>query len=196
VEVLGWSQPPSYERSVHHLVWGIKGHGANEDDDVINFNTRVLGRRGYVALNLIDGAKTIDSAKPSAAKLLAATSFKTGSRYQDFDSKTDKVAEYGLAALVLGGAGVGAVKLLKVGLLAKFGAKLIAILLALKKAIVLLILAAFAFIKKLFGGKKAEPPAGAVAAASPAVANPDLSVPSSVPEQHSTEGGPGSQGGT
>src|SRR5262249_42797979 len=34
VEVVGWSQPPAYERTVHHLVWGIKGRSPGDEDDV------------------------------------------------------------------------------------------------------------------------------------------------------------------
>jgi uncharacterized membrane-anchored protein len=178
LNLLGWSEPPRYQKDVHHLVWGIKGHTDGDDDDTINFNTRVLGRKGYVALNLIDGSKTIEGSKPAVATLLAATTFKPGSSYADFDKKTDKIAEYGLAALVAGGAGAAALKLVKIGLLAKFGTKILAILIAAKKAIILAIAALFAFIKKLFGGKQAQP-----APASASV------------EQKPTEGGPGSQGG-
>jgi uncharacterized membrane-anchored protein len=177
MNVLGWSEPPRYERAPHHLVWGIKGRTDGEDEDTVNFNTRVLGRKGFVALNLIDGAKTIEASKPSVAALLAATSFKSGARYADFDSKTDKIAEYGLAALVAGGAGAAALKLVKVGLLAKFGGKLLAILFAAKKAIVLGLIALGAMFKKLFGLRKAEP----------AVASTGV-------EQKPTEGGPGGQG--
>jgi uncharacterized membrane-anchored protein len=176
LNVLGWSEPPHYERAPHHLVWGIKGHTEGDEDDTVNFNTRVLGRKGFVALNLIDGGKTIETSKPSVAALLAATSFKTGARYADFEAKTDKIAEYGLAALVAGGAGAAALKLVKVGLLAKFGGKLLVLLLAAKKAIVLGLVALGAMFKKLFGRGRAEP---AVASAV---------------EQKPTEGGPGSQG--
>ena len=78
--MLGWSEPPRYERAPHHLVWGIKGHTEGDDDDTVNFNTRVLGRKGFVSLNLIDGAKTIDASKPSVAALLAATSLQDRAR--------------------------------------------------------------------------------------------------------------------
>ncbi len=178
LNLLGWSEPPHYVKEQHHLVWGIKGHTDGDDDDTINFNTRVLGRKGFVSLNLIDGAKTIEASKPSVATLLTATTFKPGARYADFDSKTDKIAEYGLAALVAGGAGAAALKLVKIGLLAKFGAKLLAILLAAKKAIILGLLALVAMFKKLFGAKQPEPLPASIAV-----------------EQKPTEGGPGSQGG-
>jgi uncharacterized membrane-anchored protein len=155
----GWTESPRYERAPHHLVWGIKVHDA--DGESINFYTRMLGRRGYVALNLIDSPDRIESSKKEALAVLKATTFATGSRYEDFDSKRDKVAEYGLAALVAGGAGAAALKLAKVGLLAKFGGKLIALLIAGKKLIVVFLLAVGAFIKRLFGirsKKEAAPP--------------------------------------
>jgi uncharacterized membrane-anchored protein len=207
LHVLGWSESPRYERARHHMVWALRAKTDKEPEESINFNTRVLGRKGYVALNLIDGASSIEAAKPAAATLLAATTFKTGARYEDFNAKTDKVAEYGLAALVLGGAGLGALKLVKVGLLAKFGAKILALLFALKKAIVLLVMGALAFLKRLFGGKKASATAGVAvdpATGSPVVASPAVTVapapvavdPASGVEQHPSERHPRGQGGT
>jgi uncharacterized membrane-anchored protein len=157
MHVVGWTESPHYERAQHHLVWGIKGteEGGGEST---NFYTRVLGRRGFASLNLIDDAKTIDAAKPDGLVVLRATTFKPGARYQDFDAKSDKVAEYGLAALVVGGAGVAALKLAKVGLLAKFSGKLLALIFAAKKLIVLALVGVGAFLKKLFGGKSQQPP--------------------------------------
>ena len=90
----------------------------------------------------------------NAAALLGATRFKPGARYEDFNEKTDKVAEYGLIGLILGGAGLGAAKLVKVGLLAKFGKTILALLIAGKKAVVVALAGAAAFLKRLFGGKK------------------------------------------
>jgi uncharacterized membrane-anchored protein len=158
MHVVGWTEPPRYERGPHHLVWGIKGT-ADDKTDSINFYTRVLGRRGYVALNLVDDAATIEAAKPEGLAILRATTFKPGARYEDFDAKHDKVAEYGLAALVVGGAGVAALKLAKVGILAKFSGKLLALLFAAKKLVVLALVALGAFFKRLFGGKSQQPPA-------------------------------------
>jgi len=198
LHVVGWSEPPRYQRDVHHLVWGIRGQGDGEPEEVINFNTRVLGRKGFVSLNLIDGAHSIEASKPAVATLLKATTFNAGSRYQDFDGKTDKVAKYGLAALVAGGAGAAALKLVKVGLLAKFSAKILALLIALKKGIVLVLLAIVAFFKRVFGRKKEATGGLAV--------NPNLAVPPSAgravpppapsgPEQGPTEGGSSGQHG-
>jgi uncharacterized membrane-anchored protein len=190
MHVVGWSEPPHYRRDVHHLIWGIRGQGEGEAE-VVNYNTRVLGRKGYVSLNLIDDAANIEASKPAVAALLGVTHFKPGSRYEDFDKKNDKVAEYGLAALVAGGAGAVALKLVKVGLIAKFAGKILALIVALKKAIVLAFLAFVAFLKRVFGRKKDVAPAGIAV-------SPNLVVPppsASGVEKGPTEGGPGGQGG-
>lgn len=155
LRVGGWSEEPHYDRAKHHLVWAL--NAVTDDDTTVNYNTRVLGRRGYVSLNLVVDPVMLEKSKPHAAALLQHTSFKAGSRYEDFQEGTDKVAEYGLAGLVLGGAGVAALKLVKVGLLAKAGKFLIALLVAGKKGIVLVLAGIGAFLKKLFGKKSDEP---------------------------------------
>ncbi|HYQ45678.1 MAG TPA: DUF2167 domain-containing protein [Polyangiaceae bacterium] len=161
MHVDGWSEPPHYDRKVHHLIWAVKGSDA--DGTSINFNTRILGRRGYASLNLIDDPEKLAQSKLEAGTLLGVTHFDSGARYEDFNEKSDKVAEYGLAALVAGGAGAAALKLAKVGLLAKFGGKLLALLIAGKKAVVAAFIALGAWAKKLFGKKAppAEPNSGA-----------------------------------
>jgi uncharacterized membrane-anchored protein len=167
IHVDAWTEPPRYERAQHHLIWGISGKHDDGTSASINFYTRVLGRRGYVALNLMDDPKTIEASKADGLTVLRATTFKPGARYQDFNAKSDKVAEYGLAALVAGGAGAVALKLVKVGLLAKFGTKILALLIAGKKLLVLLLVSVGAGIKRLIGGRKQKPEAAPPSTPSP-----------------------------
>ncbi|MEI9937602.1 MAG: DUF2167 domain-containing protein [Pseudomonadota bacterium] len=155
LHVDGWSESPHYDRKTHHLIWGVRASDA--DGTSINFNTRILGRHGYASLNLIDAPEKLAQSKLEAASLLDVTHFDPGARYEDFNEKSDKVAEYGLAALVAGGAGAAALKLAKVGLLAKFGGKILALLIAGKKALVAAFIALGAWLKRLFG-KKTPPP--------------------------------------
>jgi len=115
LEIIGWAEPPAYEATQHRLVWAMssKEKGAPADAALgVNYNTYALGREGYLSLNFITGLKELPAQKPDAKALLGALEFDKGKRYEDFDSSTDHVAEYGLAALVVG---VGAKKL---GLLA------------------------------------------------------------------------------
>lgn len=118
IEIVGWAEKPAYQAATHRLVWAMssrdKGAAATEDQGV-NYNTYLLGREGYFSMNLVTGLKELPQHKPEGQALLGALAFNEGHRYDDFDEKTDHVAEYGLAALVLG---VGAKKL---GLLAMAG---------------------------------------------------------------------------
>jgi uncharacterized membrane-anchored protein len=149
IEIVGWAEKPAYDAATHRLVWAMasrhKGAPASEEQGV-NYNTYALGREGFFSLNLVTGLKELPSFKGSAHTLLGALDYKDGKRYQDFSASTDRVAEYGLAALVVG---VGAKKLGLFALAAAFFAKFAKVL----------ILAAVAFggaFFKLFRRKKPE----------------------------------------
>jgi uncharacterized membrane-anchored protein len=144
----GWQEAPHYDKAQHQLVWGLSV--STPDSKTVNYNTRILGRKGYVSVNLVTDPDNLANDKPAAAAILARTQFVSGSRYQDFNADSDKVAEYGLTGLVLGGAGFGLVKLAKIGLLAKFGKVIIAALIAGKKAIIALLVVVVAAARKLF----------------------------------------------
>jgi uncharacterized membrane-anchored protein len=153
----GWEEPPGYDKAQHHLVWALLV--SDPEGKSVNYNTRILGRRGFVSLNLVTDPTKLAMHKPHAATLLGGTKFSKGARYEDFNSSTDKVAEYGLAGLVMAGAGLGAAKLVKLGLLAKFWKVIVAALIAGKKLVVVAAVAVGAFLKRLFGAKKDEPAA-------------------------------------
>lgn len=123
IEVLGWAEAPAYRADSHRLVWAMSSRHVGAPADApqgVNYNTYVLGREGYLSLNLVTGLKDLPAHKPQALALLENLSFDAGKRYADFDSKTDKVAEYGLAALVVG---VAAKKLGLLAVVLGFGAK-------------------------------------------------------------------------
>ena len=128
LEIVGWVQKPSYEGATHRLVWSMaaRSPGESEADQTINYNTYALGREGYVSLNLITSRATVDKDKPAAHTLLSALNFENGKRYEDFNSSTDKMAEYGIAALV---AGVAAKKLGLIAIVLAFAAKFAKVLL-------------------------------------------------------------------
>lgn len=111
IEIIGWAEPPAYDAGPHRLVWAMssKEKGAPSNASLgVNYNTYALGREGYLSLNFVTDLKDLPAQKPDAKALLGALEFNQGKRYEDFDASTDHVAEYGLAALVVG---VGAKKL-------------------------------------------------------------------------------------
>jgi uncharacterized membrane-anchored protein len=140
IHVVGWQQVPSYDQRTHNLTWAILG----KDDggaSVSNFNVRLLGRSGYMSATLVEDADKIAAARPHLDGLLGGFSYKTGNKYAEF-RPGDKVAEYGLVALVAGGAGAVAAK---TGLLSA----LFKVLAKGGKAIVLVLVGAAAALKRL-----------------------------------------------
>ncbi len=123
IELIGWVQAPAYDAATHRLVWSAQSRLKGEPDTAergVNYNTYALGRDGYISMNLVTGMNSIEAQKPVAHRMLAALEYNPGKRYADFDSSTDRVAEFGLAALI---GGVAAKKLGLFALIAAFAAK-------------------------------------------------------------------------
>ncbi len=123
LEIVGWVEKPAYTADAHRLVWSMSARGKGEPADApmsINYNTYALGRDGYITMNLITRLDAVGADKRHAQVLLDALGYNEGKRYADFNSSTDKVAEYGLAALV---GGLAAKKLGMFALAAGFFAK-------------------------------------------------------------------------
>ncbi len=114
LSVVGWREEPHYDEETNNLTWSIIGK--SEDGENVNHATRLLGRRGVMNVDLVMSPDQADAAVTEFNDMLTSFTFKPGSKYSDF-TRGDKVAEYGLAGLVVGGAGVA---LVKSGLLAKF----------------------------------------------------------------------------
>lgn len=145
LEVTHWIEPPNYDDSTQRLVWSVelRRKGAAADDDhTVNYNTYVLGREGYVSLDFITSQSRIEAEKPVAKTLLSAISFNEGRRYADFDASTDRVAEYGLAALI------GGIAAKKLGLFATLGL----LFAKFSKLILVGLVAVGAAVKKFFFG--------------------------------------------
>ena len=105
LQVVGWIEPPAYDADTHRLVWSLLGKDKGQPDDTprnVNYNTYALGRDGYFSLNLLSDSQRIATDKAAARELLAALQYNAGKRYEDFSATTDRVAQYGLMALVGG----------------------------------------------------------------------------------------------
>lgn len=122
LEVAGWIEPPAYDASTHRLIWSMLARHSElepESKYVVNHSTYILGRDGYFELDLVTSNSSIAEDKLEAQKILASIDYNEGKRYEDFNSKTDTVAEYGIAALVTG------IAAKKLGLIALAGAFLV-----------------------------------------------------------------------
>lgn len=114
IELVGWMQPPHYDEATHNLEWATRARAAGGGESM-NFNTRLLGRTGVMRVTLVGAPEDLDVALPKFRALLGGYDFNPGQRYAEYRSG-DKLAEYGLTALIAGGVGAG---LAKSGLLGK-----------------------------------------------------------------------------
>ncbi len=154
-ELVGWAAHPRYDAATHKLYWAKNLRVSDPREDTLNYNIRILGRKGVLNLNAVAGMSQLSEIEQSTPTLLAAIDFNAGNRYADFNASSgDKVATYGIAALVAGGVAA------KVGL---FKGIWIA-LLAAKKFVIIAIAAIGTWIRKLTGRAKATtaPPAPSV----------------------------------
>ena len=140
MHILGWKFRPFYDNKTKRLSWAIDAE--SENHKVINYNTRILGRTGVTSAILVTGTKDLDYTVDLFNDVVNGYKYNKEQKYSSF-VEGDKVAKYGLAALIAGGAAVVATKKGFWAALA-LGAK------AFWKFIVAGIVAFFAFIKNLF----------------------------------------------
>lgn len=147
IDLIGWAAPPRYDKATHKLYWAKDLRFGAETEDTLNYDIRILGRHGWLVLGAISSMNAFPEIDRKVPQILAMVDFQPGNAYTDFDPKIDKVAEYGLATLIAGGALAGAAKLGLFGLLFKY---IVVVVLALKKAVILVIVAVVAGVKKLW----------------------------------------------
>ena len=138
--ITGWEQEPKYDEKTHNLTWAIRA--TSEGKPILNYNTRLLGRKGVMEVVLVCEPDNLPTILPTFSGLLSDYKFSTGETYAEY-KPGDRIAKYGLGALVLGGAAVGAAKL---GLLGP-------VILLFKKAwklVIFVFVAIAGFFKKMF----------------------------------------------
>jgi uncharacterized membrane-anchored protein len=144
VDLVGWATPPHYDAATNKLYWAKELAFGGESEHTLNYDIRVLGRGGYLSLNAVAGMNQLPMVESKMQNVLAMTEFDAGQRYADFDASTDKIAAYGIGALVAGTIAA------KAGLFAK----LLAVLIAAKKFIIAGLVAVAAAVRKFFGRSK------------------------------------------
>jgi uncharacterized membrane-anchored protein len=142
LELLGWAVPPRYNSLTHNLEWATRVRSKNGGGESINYNTRLLGRKGVMEVALVCGPDELDRLIPEYQSIMSGYQYTEGESYAEY-REGDKVAQYGLAALVAGGAAVAAGKM---GLFAKLSG----LIAKLGKGIIVVVIALGATIKKLY----------------------------------------------
>jgi len=140
----GWAAAPHYDASAHKLYWAREFSSPSAAQHTLNYDVRVLGRKGVLSFNAIASMNRLGDIEESMKQVMAFSDFNAGQRYADFDSKTDNLAAYGVGALVAG----------KVAAKVGFFKLILGALLAAKKLVVVAVVAVGGLVAKLLGRKK------------------------------------------
>jgi uncharacterized membrane-anchored protein len=146
ITLVGWAAQPRYDRASHKLYWARELKVADYPEHTLNYDIRALGRRGVLSLNAVAGMDQLKNIETDMQQVLGFVEFNEGHRYADYKPGYDKVAAYGIGALVAGKV------LAKAGLFKV----LLGLLLAGKKFIFIGLIAVGVLLKKLFTGKSGD----------------------------------------
>jgi uncharacterized membrane-anchored protein len=129
VELIGWAAPPRYDKDAHKLYWAKELSFGGDSEHTLNYDIRALGRRGVLSLNAVASMGQLQMVEKDMQQVLAFVEFNEGHRYGDYVAGVDKVAAYGLGALIAGkvAAKAGLFKLLLVFLAKSWKLLIIAI---------------------------------------------------------------------
>lgn len=151
VTLVGWAEPPHYDAATKKIYWAKDLVFGENPDHTLNYYIRVLGRQGVLELNAVAGMAQLEQVREGMKQVVGFADFTEGNRYADYNPSTDKAAAYGLAALVAGGVAA------KTG----FFAKVLALIVAFKKFIIIGVVALGGLLASLLKRRSAAgaPPA-------------------------------------
>lgn len=108
LEVEGWVTAPFYDTATNNLTWSLSLKDS-EGDRTVNHSVRLLGRGGVMHADLVADHAHLATAIPAFNQIVGGYEYKSGHRYSEWRAG-DKVAAFGLTALIAGGAGAVAAK--------------------------------------------------------------------------------------
>ena len=103
----GWYVSPHYDTETKRLEWGLKL--LSQGQNFLNYTIRLLGRTGVMNATLVSSPDTLDEDVRTFKATLAGFVFNSGEQYAEY-KQGDRVAEFGLAALIAGGVAAVATK--------------------------------------------------------------------------------------
>ena len=115
MEIVGWEEPPHYDADTQNLTWAVIGRSGGRDN--VNRIVKILGRQGVMTATLVTDPHLLTVASVESDQLLADFDFRPGNTYAEYIPGKDRLADIGLTALIVGGAGAA---LMQTGLLARF----------------------------------------------------------------------------
>lgn len=102
ISILGWASKPYYDKNKKVLHWAKELSFGNSDVHTLNYNVRVLGRKGVLVLNAVASMDALPTVEQNIEPMLGAFQYADGHQYDDFNPELDKVAAWTVGGLVAG----------------------------------------------------------------------------------------------
>lgn len=102
VEIIGWASQPYYDKDKKVLHWAKEIKFGKDSINTLNYNLRVLGRKGVFMLNAIATVNELTEVRTNIGKVINSVEFTEGNRYGDFKPDVDHVAAWTIGGLVAG----------------------------------------------------------------------------------------------
>lgn len=128
IHIIGWASAPFYDKEKKVLHWAKEFRVGEYPENTLNYDVRVLGRKGVLSMNAIGMMNQLETVKAAVPGIISSVAYTEGNRYSDFsETSGDQIAAWSIGGLVAGKV------LAKAGffaILAKFGKVIIMALVA------------------------------------------------------------------
>lgn len=102
ISIVGWATTPFYDKNKKILHWAKEIKFGEAEENTLNYNVRVLGRKGVLVLNAVASMSALEEVKGNIDPVLTAFAYSEGHQYDDFDPEIDEVAAWTIGGLVAG----------------------------------------------------------------------------------------------
>jgi uncharacterized membrane-anchored protein len=102
ISLVGWAAKPYYDSEKKVLHWAKELKFGEAEENTLNYNVRILGRKGVLVLNAVASMKEIGEVQASIPQVLSSFTYGDGQKYSDFNPEIDEVAAWTVGGLVAG----------------------------------------------------------------------------------------------
>jgi uncharacterized membrane-anchored protein len=100
--VTGWAMVPNYDEYKKAVYWANKIAATGSEEEILNYNLRLLGRSGVIKINAVATMDQLTSIKQVLPLIISQTRFEDGQQYSDFIETSDRISDYSINELVSG----------------------------------------------------------------------------------------------
>jgi uncharacterized membrane-anchored protein len=99
IYLVGWASKPFYDKELKTLHWAKEVRFEGAETNTLNYNLRVLGRRGVLNLNAVATMKELPEVKSSINEIIRSVEYDDGSKYSDYPNSCIRKLKWGCQAV-------------------------------------------------------------------------------------------------